>query len=1153
MIGQHIYSRCLEGYFSKSGLNADSTTVTISRNMFVRKEQAQRIARECEKVSTLEDVRPVPDEMQGIYRGVLKIRRLNRQITVVCRSYRLHSDQGQAGVFSGGGESRDFTYGSSYILSGEDKEQFLKHPEYCLNIQDFESYPSVMKRIEESRAQGHNGRIEANEDYSLFKNPCREVNPKVFQQAGFTKEFFVEYISGIIQRVSYSHYEGHEKDKVLVILPKKFNLSWKRCGGNGYAEEVLAATLKILPKCVTAQLSATTGGMQNPETSVLEGYQLIFMEPGPTKEWRRSEYSVIDLDQQECFVTENIDRTYGEFLWDYLYEEEVRQNFEKQYTAVFGEKITADGDNSPEKFALVLQLLQEERNNFADGRKRSRILAELAEYCCENWTERGIELALRGLRTEIGQPGYSRGLEEELLVLIKKEGCPEELQEAITEVIVKDILQGNAGSESIYWVCDNLQEKNQVTENVVRNANKFIVSNKETDWCSHASLIELYFKICGNKEIRTDSIVKREIFTILSDWYLSFLEKNDWQSCVKITQILVEQLADPGLQREVRGEIYQDLIYLLVFGEESSRKQISEILKKEERQFASKPENAELFWSCFRSQVQREDAVVNEDVIWQMTYLAVSQDETFLKKEWEPLYRYFVQTFGYRYTKEVFVTTREYFFNWIKNIRDSEKKQLVCRAIAIAEQDNIEYGQQYYLADMQELRKSMEILEENGMRRAAAELLYKRYLAVADPRQRQMFFLQQLNKKEQWQVILLWAFAKADDPEINTVLSELYNNRKDLLQVVAGFEWKEEREVRATSKIYFLAMQSCIKKKYGNSDSICSWCRLYRNEINDIRQASGKTGFIEGISKSVQELLAKQDPDCIQNLGMEDVVFLKEAGLLPLGENWGTLDRLSEIYTADPHMGSEEFLMIRNRIISETGSFRKQIYLEALETKRKQLTGRNSGRELIYNIVLLEEQMMQEAERDREFSLKRTARRVYEGVGKRELLECALRLLDVIHSYGADLGMGIYDCRYVRKQLIRNVNHLAKMKPELFADKKILQAYRELGNEDKAVMIQGGLDEYLRELPTDWQENYGVREYGSRWDILIPCIFAGVFLLLGIGIELLFFFLYGSIGAKASMVSAIALVVFGVIGDIVVLIWMLVSKSSIKVSANRRN
>lgn len=39
MIGQHIYSRCLEGYFSKSGLNADSTTVTISMNMFARDDR----------------------------------------------------------------------------------------------------------------------------------------------------------------------------------------------------------------------------------------------------------------------------------------------------------------------------------------------------------------------------------------------------------------------------------------------------------------------------------------------------------------------------------------------------------------------------------------------------------------------------------------------------------------------------------------------------------------------------------------------------------------------------------------------------------------------------------------------------------------------------------------------------------------------------------------------------------------------------------------------------------------------------------------------------------------------------------------------------------------------------------------------------------
>ena len=173
MIGQHIYSRCLEGYFSKSGLNADSTTVTISMNMFARVEQAKLVAKECEKISTLEDIRPVPQEIQGAYRGVLKIRRLNQQITVVCRSYRLHS--------TGSGESRDFTYGSSYILAGDDKEHFLESPEYVLNIQDFEAYPSVMQRIQESRMQGNGGKIEANEEYSLFRSNALEISTDIFK------------------------------------------------------------------------------------------------------------------------------------------------------------------------------------------------------------------------------------------------------------------------------------------------------------------------------------------------------------------------------------------------------------------------------------------------------------------------------------------------------------------------------------------------------------------------------------------------------------------------------------------------------------------------------------------------------------------------------------------------------------------------------------------------------------------------------------------------------------------------------------------------------------------------------------------------------------------------------------------------------------
>lgn len=327
MIGQHIYSRCTEGYFSRSGSKGDSTTVTISRDMFAREDQAKLVARECEAVGTLEDIRPVPSEITGTYRGVLKIKRLNQQLTVVSRAYRLKAEGNMSGERSSG-EFRDFTYSSSYILAEEDKGRFLREPEYALNLQNFEPYPSVQARIEESKRNGARGRIEANPEYSLFKNPQKKTEISVFERAGFTQELFIDYISSIVQRVGYMDYRGHENDKVLVVLPDQFRPAWNATGGNGYAEQIIAATLKVLPDFISQNISAVSCGGANPEASVLKGYQLIFMESGFAKEWVNSEYSIIDLQNKKSYVSGDLDTSYGRFIWDTLQKEEEKAEFE---------------------------------------------------------------------------------------------------------------------------------------------------------------------------------------------------------------------------------------------------------------------------------------------------------------------------------------------------------------------------------------------------------------------------------------------------------------------------------------------------------------------------------------------------------------------------------------------------------------------------------------------------------------------------------------------------------------------------------------------------------------------------------------------------------------------------------------------------------
>lgn len=1126
MIGQHIYSRCLEGYFSKSGVNADSTTVTISMDMFAREDQAKRIARECEIISTLEDVRPVPSEVQGAYRGVLKIRRLNRQITVVCRSYRLHSEQGN----TEGGESRDFTYASSYILSGEDREKFLLHPEYCLNIQDFEPYPSVMQRIRESRMQGKNGRIEANEKYSLFRNQCRKAVPDIFQQAGFSRQLFIDYISSIIQRVSYSHYSGHEKDKVLVILPKKYNMPWEKCGGNAYAEEVLTATLKLLPMCVCEQLSATTGGIHEPDAFVLEGYQLVFMESGNTKEWRRSEYSVIDLDQQTSFVPEDLDREFAEFLWDHLSEPEVRKSFERQYESVFDEEKTGDGDHAPEKFALVLQLLKEESTDFTDEEKRKHLLLGLVDYSHKHWSLRGVEKAGKMLDKEIQQPGYDGRVEEALLDLLEHEECPKELEPYCITILLQNILSGEGKTESIQWICKQIEKRNSTVLQKVSEANRYVGADHHTAWHERKSLTEFYMNVCRNSAISADEKVKSEILSVLSRWYFEFLEKNDLENSSMVVQILSEQLENTQLEPERRKEIYEDLLYLLFFDQGEGRKPIVEIIKNEERTFSSNPQNLELFRKCFERQMQEADIHINEDVIWQITYLAVSGDETCLQEKWKPLHGKFVQKFAEKNGQEVFEGIRKNFFEWTQNIHDGRKLELLYDAMAVAETNNLEYGTPYYNPEFSEFCKLTKILAENGKKRQAADLLYKRYMTAGTMENKKNFFME-MNQIQRWQLLLLGAVYHDNDKLLETARVNFMDQRKEFLQVAEGIELTGE-EAETAAEIYL--------EFFRKIHSLSELCRIYRNELPEIRQISEGNDFSAYVQRELKKMMAQCDASEGTEMDMGDVLFLREQGFLPLdGEKWRYLDVISVLYLAEPRSYTEDFIKIRSKIIQEKSGSLKRCYLDALTKKRRSLSNVQGAEELTGNIVLLEGQIRQDLLGDDRFSLEEASRGIFESSGKREQLLTAMCLLNIIQGYGCQRDCGAYDCEHVRNELLNTIGKFAKTNVKVFEDAQIVRAYRKLDRDNRRNLIEKGFGTYLKELSGEWQSQYGTREETSGTEKILPAVLGGVFLLMGIGLEFLFYYLYGSTDVMIALLVGMILTGIGIVGDAAVMIYML--------------
>lgn len=1133
MIGQHIYSRCLEGYFSKSGVNADSTTVTISMDMFAREDQAKRVARECESISTLEDIRSVPTETQGAYRGVLKIFRISRQITVVCRSYRLHSEQNNIG----GGESRDFTYSSSYILTGEDKERFFESPEYCLNIQDFEPYPSVMNRIKDSRMRGNGGRIEANEKYSLFRSKCKEAMPQIFERAGFNRELFVDYISSIIQRISYSHYSGHEKDKVLVVLPEQYNKPWDKCGGNAYAEEVLVATLKLLPECVREQLNATTGGMHDPGAFVLEGYQLVFMEPGNTREWKQSEYSIIDLDQKESYVSEDLDRTYGEFIWDHLFEREVRRDFEKQYEELFDEQKDGNGDHSPEKFGLLLDLLQERNTSFSDGRKRAGMLQELIDYSKQGWTDKLEEYVEELMNAELQHPGYMLVLEETWLEILQQETCPEKLRPLLITGLLQDILNGEASQENIQWICNGIKSGNTVICQKTDEADQYVQNNKNIAWYNRKSLLDMYLKICGDPEIAADTKIKNRILAILSDWYMGFLEKNDWENSIMVVRILAEQLEDPQLEDTRRQEIYQDLLYLLFFGEGEGRKQISDIIKKEEKTFGSYPHNLELFRKCFEQQIQETDIVLNEDVLWQLTYLAVSGDSQYLQGTWREMHAELLRRFGSQ-NKELPERFNQYFISWIQNIQDEQKKDLVYTAILIAEQNNLEYESLFRNVDLNELRKTSDFLAKSGRKRMAGKLLYEFYLKKDKLQEKKQLF-SEFNPEEQWEMLLIYCFSNNQDKLLNAAKQNLYQTKTEFFQIAADFKLKEE-EIKKIAKIYLELCDKEVEKSKKKANELNVWCGILREEIRWIQTITEGNSFSNLVIKEFRQRMACSNPVSILNLNMGDVLFLKNKGVLPLGEEWEQMDVIAELYSADPNMYSEEFVNIREKMIMAEDNSLKKIYLDALTKKAEALGMNREPRELVYNIVLLKEQMQQDITGNDRFSLENMTRNITGSNSDKEKIRTALTLMGVIQSYGSRRDYGVYNCGQIRNQLKNEIFRIAKSDVQVFADDQILKLYKRINGKDNLFIEQMGIKDYFKELPVEWQNKYGIREARSGVEIIIQGIFAGVFLLLGIGLEV-FFFKFGNIRVQTALIIGMILTAVGVVGDIVTMIILLFS------------
>ena len=135
---------------------------------------------------------------------------------------------------------------------------------------------------------------------------------------------------------------------------------------------------------------------------------------------------------------------------------------------------------------------------------------------------------------------------------------------------------------------------------------------------------------------------------------------------------------------------------------------------------------------------------------------------------------------------------------------------------------------------MQKLRSIMKFLENNGRYQSATNLLYRRYSVLEEMEQKKSFFINELNREEQWMLLFSNEFSDNKDELLSKVKEEFAGMRKEFFSVAKKLELIDKEQLKKTADIYFELCEKYIRENNKNADALDAWCWVCRNEIHEI-------------------------------------------------------------------------------------------------------------------------------------------------------------------------------------------------------------------------------------------------------------------------------------------------------------------------------
>lgn len=523
MQGQHIFMRC----WNKQN-NAGTWTAAVTEGIVEENVIRDQIEPRCNVLETFAQ----NTMLRNPSNNVLRMYSIDDGTVVVSRTFwesdRVTETAGRKGAYT-----------ISYILTGRDVDAFARHYEGAFDETRFESYDSVVQRLDQSNST----QVTIDAGRSILTDGGPAVDRGIFRQVGFTKTAFIKLMEGLYQAVE-------RDDHIAVMLPSQLRKAWVE-SGDPATERLMQAILSVLPPPMRRKTGMVSHWSCAVRDHMLRGIHLVFVQPGRAEELAelsRSGVKLIDLDTGRYDNTADIESqapSYFEYLWDHLDSmREVEELWEYGMTHCGGilKRLASNAGALECVFcirAAVDEQFQDPALSYRAYVKAAGFFAGVGKAIPE--IEEIVEKLLTGALS--GGGPVDRELEQAVVQFVERDKTMTRHQAQEYSVLLNDISRGTASKASVNALCNEVLKPERHVE---KSLSVYLTSEgaKQVRAVNlrETAFVTVLFSTMARSGEGSDNTLFKSAVTLMRQWAYQFMNDQSWGHLSVIASAYIEYL-----------------------------------------------------------------------------------------------------------------------------------------------------------------------------------------------------------------------------------------------------------------------------------------------------------------------------------------------------------------------------------------------------------------------------------------------------------------------------------------------------------------------------------------------------------------------------------------------------------------------------------